>query len=153
MHPPHRSGARSKARRRALDVLYEAEMRSADPLQVLADKESRAPDPMHPYTRVLIEGILARRSRIDEVLTEHAEDWALDRMPAVDRNILRIGAFELLWGVPEDPLPEPVAVSEAVALAEELSTDSSAKFVNGLLGRLQDLKPLLLDEDPVGDAG
>jgi N utilization substance protein B len=131
--------ARSKARKRALDVLFEAELRGAPVLDILGERAVQAP-PVPAYTKELIEGVQAHRQRIDELLARHAEGWALDRMPAVDRNILRIGAYELLW---QDQVPDAVAISEAVQLARNLSTEGSPAFVNGLLARLLELKPTL----------
>lgn len=141
--------ARNKARRRAVEVLFEADLRDADPVTVLGDRMRRREnadpstgDPViQDYTVTLVEGVAAHRSRIDDLLATYSVGWTLDRMPAVDRNILRLGAFELLWA---DDVPDPVVLSEAVALARELSTDESPQFVNGLLGRLQELKPTLV---------
>jgi N utilization substance protein B len=136
-------GSRSKARKRALDVLYAADMRSVD-AQVVLDQLERerheARDAMNPYTAHLVQGVAAHRPRIDELLSTHAEDWALDRMPAIDRNLLRIGVFEVLWS---GEVPDAVAVAEAVALAGEMSTDDSSRFVNGVLSRIVEMKPLL----------
>jgi transcription antitermination protein NusB len=132
--------ARTKARKRALDVLFESDLRGVDPLGVLRDRVARAETPLNPYTAELVEGVVAHRERIDELLSTYSVGWTLDRMPAVDRNILRLGTYELLW---EDDVPDPVAVSEAVELARELSTDESPTFVNGLLARLFELKPTL----------
>jgi N utilization substance protein B len=130
--------ARSKARKRALDILYESEIRS-EPVLALLDERTRADDPpVAPYAAELVEGVHAHRDEIDELLAAHAQGWTLDRMPAVDRNILRIGVFELLW---QDNVPDAVAISEAVQLARDLSTDGSPSFVNGLLARLLELKP------------
>jgi N utilization substance protein B len=92
------------------------------------------------YAAELVRGVHAHAAQVDELLTAHAHGWTLDRMPAVDRNILRIGTYELLWA---DGVPDAVAISEAVLLAGELSTDDSSSFVNGLLGRLLELKPTL----------
>jgi N utilization substance protein B len=130
--------ARSKARKRALDVLYEAEIRAIPVLGLLDERTTDAAPPVAPYAAGLVEGVHAHREQIDELLAEHAQGWTLDRMPAVDRNILRIGAFELLW---RDDVPDAVAISEAVQLARDLSTDGSPSFVNGLLARLLELKP------------
>jgi transcription antitermination protein NusB len=132
--------ARSKARKRALDVLFEAEVRGEPVLELLAERTAAADPPVSEYAAELVRGVHAHREQIDELLAAHAQGWTLDRMPAVDRNILRIGVYELLWA---DDVPDPVAVSEAVALAGDLSTDDSASFVNGLLGRLLELKPTL----------
>lgn len=132
--------ARSKARRRALDILFEAEQRGTDPREVLAVRVARADPPIGEYATVLVEGVQDHRERIDELLTTYAVGWTLPRMPAVDRNVLRIGSYELLWA---DEVPDGVAISEAVLLVRTLSTDGSPTFVNGLLARLQDLKPSL----------
>jgi transcription antitermination protein NusB len=132
--------ARSKARKRALDVLFEAEARDEPVLELLAERTAAADPPVSDYAAELVRGVQAHRGQIDELLAAHAEGWTLDRMPAVDRNILRIGVYELLWA---DDVPDPVAISEAVVLAGDLSTDDSASFVNGLLGRLLELKPTL----------
>jgi N utilization substance protein B len=130
--------ARSRARKRALDILFEAEIRSV-PVLPLLDERTRADDPpVAPYAGELVEGVYAHRDQIDELLAAHAQGWTLDRMPAVDRNILRIGVFELLW---QDDVPDAVVISEAVQLARDLSTDGSPSFVNGLLARLLELKP------------
>ena len=130
--------ARSKARKRALDILYEAEIRSEPVLALLDARTADGDPPVAPYARELVEGVHAHRGQIDELLAAHAQGWTLDRMPAVDRNVLRIGTFELLW---QDDVPDPVAISEAVQLARDLSTDGSPSFVNGLLARLLELKP------------
>jgi len=130
--------ARSKARKRALDILFEAEMRRESPLSVLDTRTIQADPPVTSYAAELVRGVQAHRELIDELLTEHSRGWALDRMPAVDRNILRLGAFELLWAA---DVPEAVAISEAVLLAQDLSTDASPAFVNGLLARLLEIKP------------
>jgi N utilization substance protein B len=139
--------ARSKARKRALDILFEAEIRGMPVLDLLAERSTaeRSPDgtgppPVSSYAAELVRGVQAHRDRIDELLAEHSQGWALNRMPAVDRNILRIGVYELLWA---PGVPDGVAISEAVLLARELSTDDSPAFVNGLLARLLELKPEL----------
>ncbi len=131
-------GARSKARKRALDVLYEAQQRSADPLATLSERRERHDPPVPEYATVLVEGVVAHRERIDELLTTYAQDWTLDRMPPIDLAALRIGTFELLWC---EDVPDGVAVSEAVELVGSLSTEQSAGYVNGLLARLLQLKP------------
>jgi N utilization substance protein B len=127
-------GARSKARKRAVDVLYAAELRGIDPLALLEERVATPESPpVNDYTVTLVEGVAAHRDRIDELLTEHAEGWTLNRMPAVDLAVLRLGLYELLWA---DDVPDPVAIDEAVQLAKSLSTDDSPRFVNGVLGRL-----------------
>jgi N utilization substance protein B len=130
--------ARSKARKRALDILFEAEIRSQPPLALLDERVAAASPPVSPYAAELVRGVQEHRGQIDELLAAHAQGWTLDRMPAVDRNLLRIGTFELLW---QDDVPDAVAISEAVVLAGDLSTDGSPSFVNGLLARLLELKP------------
>jgi N utilization substance protein B len=132
--------ARSKARKRALDVLFEAELRDRPVLEVLAERAADEVPPLPGYAADLVRGVHAHQKRIDELIAEHAQGWALERMPAVDRNLLRIGAYELLWA---DDIPDAVAISEAVQLARDLSTESSPAFVNGLLARLLELKPTL----------
>ena len=133
-------GARSKARKRALDVLYEASQRSADPMATLRERLAQSDPPVPEYATELVEGVVTHQERIDELLSTYAESWTLERMPPVDLAALRIGAYELLWC---DDVPDGVAVSEAVALVSSLSTDESAGFVNGLLARLLQLKPSL----------
>lgn len=132
--------ARSKARKRALDILFEAEARDAPVLDLLTERSAAADPPVSAYAAELVHGVHAHAADIDRLLAEHAQGWTLARMPAVDRNVLRIGAYELLWRA---DIPDAVAISEAVALAGELSTDGSSAFVNGLLGRLLTVKPTL----------
>ena len=139
--------ARSKARKRALDLLYEAELRGEPVLALLDQRTADASPPVGPYAVQLVRGVQEHRERIDELLAAHAEGWTLDRMPAVDRNILRIGVYELLWA---DDVPDAVAISEAVQLARSLSTDASPAFVNGLLARLLDLRPGLAEGHQAG---
>lgn len=133
-------GARSKARKRALDVLYEAGQRDQDPIKTLAARLALSDPPVPEYAVTLVEGVVAHQERIDELLATYAEQWTLERMPPVDLAALRIGTYELLWC---DDVPDAVAVAEAVALVASLSTDDSAGFVNGLLARLLSLKPSL----------
>ena len=130
--------ARSKARKRALDILFESEIRSEPVLELLDERLAAASPPVSPYAAELVRGVHEHRGQIDELLSAHSQGWTLDRMPAVDRNILRISAYELLW---RDDVPDAVAISEGVQLARDLSTDGSPSFVNGLLARLLELKP------------
>lgn len=132
--------ARSKARKRALDILFEAEMQGMQVSATLARRLASADPPLNEYTVTLVEGIIAHRERIDELLSTYAVGWTLDRMPAVDRNVLRIGVFEIVY---RDDVPDAVAISEAVNLVQDLSTDDSPGFVNGLLGRIAEVKPSL----------
>jgi N utilization substance protein B len=130
--------ARRRARKRALDVLYEADLRDLPLAQVLEAYVGRleSPRPEHlPYTISLVEGVDKHLSRIDETLSTYAEGWTIERMPVVDRNLARIAVYELFY---VDEIDDPVAITEAVALAEELSTDDSPRFLNGLLGRIAD---------------
>lgn len=133
-------GARSKARKRALEVLFEADQRRIDPLVVLADRIARAEPPIPQYTSDAVEGVAAHREQIDELLATYAHGWTIDRMPGVDRSVLRLGAWELIYN---DDVPDAVAIDEAVELARILSTDESPGFVNGLLARLLEVKPTL----------
>ena len=132
--------ARTKARKRALDILFEAEQRGVDVLSTLAERSARADPPVNQYTVRLVEGVVEHLARIDELLRTHSVGWPLERMPAVDRNLLRLGVYEVLWA---DDVPDAVAVNEAVELARELSTDESPAVVNGLLGRIVGLKATL----------
>jgi len=132
--------ARSKARKRALDVLYESEVRGLPVGGTLADRVADNDPPVNEFTVALVEGVAEHIDSIDDLLSTHSVGWSLDRMPAVDRNILRIGVYELLF---DEQVPDVVAVSEAVSMARDLSTDESPAFVNGLLARLLQLKPTL----------
>jgi N utilization substance protein B len=135
-HKPQRGGpiSRRQARKRAVEFLYEAALRSADPVTLLTDRVGAVEvDPIADYTVSLVEGVNARRESIDELLSEHAQGWTLDRMPPVDLAVLRVGVYELLWAA---DVPDPVAIDEAVGIAKELSTDDSPRFVNGVLGRI-----------------
>jgi N utilization substance protein B len=139
---------RRSARRLALDVLYEAEIREQLPVEALASRrvddwvggaaddggrtEVHAPEAL-AYARSLVEGVQAHQADIDALIASYSDRWTLQRMPVIDRNLLRIGLYELLWG---QDIPVAVAINEAVELAKALSTDDSGRFVNGLLGRI-----------------
>lgn len=125
--------ARSKARKRALDLLYAAEMRSQSPIEALESAVADGEAPTNPYTETLVRGVTEHQQELDDLLTEYSREWTLARMPAVDRNVLRIGLYEMLYA---DDVPDAVAVSEAAALVRSLSTDDSPTFVNGVLGAL-----------------
>jgi N utilization substance protein B len=135
---PAYNPSRRKSRRRALDVLYSADLRDIPARTVLSDTLARmgreVPDHM-AYAVEIVEGVESNAERIDELISSYAEGWTLDRMPVVDRNLLRIAVYEMLH---RDDIDDPVAISEAVELAGELSTDDSPRFVNGLLGRIAD---------------
>jgi N utilization substance protein B len=130
--------ARGKARKRALDILFEAEIRGVPVLDLLGERTAAASPPVPVYAAELVRGVQAHQAEIDELLAANSRGWTLDRMPSVDRNILRIGVYELFWNA---AVPDGVAISEAVLLARELSTDASPAFVNGLLARLLELRP------------
>ena len=125
--------ARSKARKRALDIVYAAEMRGRTPSEELADHAGTRETEPQEYAVALVHGVEEHRARIDELIATYAQGWSLDRMPAVDRNVLRLGIFEVLWA---DDVPDAVAVNEALNLVRELSTDESPAFVNGVLGNI-----------------
>jgi N utilization substance protein B len=132
--------ARGKARKRALDVLFECEVRGLQLDGTLQQRLDAGEPPVSDYTVRLVRGVVEHRSRIDALLSSYSEGWSLERMPAVDRNLLRIGVLEVLY---VDEVPDVVAVSEAVNLARDLSTDESPAFVNGVLGNIVRNKPAL----------
>ncbi|HWB65311.1 MAG TPA: transcription antitermination factor NusB [Mycobacteriales bacterium] len=125
--------ARSKARKRALDVLFEADQRAADPLATLTAWVERSDPPVPEYARTIVEGVADHAETIDRIVATYAKGWPLDRMPPVDRTVLRIAVYELLW---RDDVPRGVVINEAVEMAKALSTDESPGFVNGLLARV-----------------
>ena len=135
--------ARSKARKRALDILFEADQRGLNADTLLAQRVS-TPATQHPlndYTVEIVQGVVSKWVEINELLATYSQGWTIDRMPAVDRAILRIGAWEVVYS---ELVPDVVAISEAVTLATTLSTDDSPTFVNGLLARLVEVKPTLV---------
>ena len=133
--------ARSKARKQSLDLLYESDIRGKASLDllVLRDIVEEGPDarPIRDYTKVLITGVDANKRKIDELISTYAQGWDMDRLPAVDRNILRLGIYELLW---QEDVPDGVAIDEALALAKELSTDESSGYIHGVLGRIASIR-------------
>lgn len=135
--------ARTKARKRALELLFEAEQRGVNVGTLLEDRIA-APTTQHPlpeYAVELVRGVLAHWGEINETLTTYSQGWTLERMAAVDRAALRLGTWEIVWN---DEVPDAVAIAEAVALVQALSTDDSPKFVNGLLARVAEVKPTLV---------
>ncbi len=136
--------ARSKARKHCLDLLYEGDIRGLAPadLLTLRDVEDDGPDarPVREYTRELIQGIADNRRKIDELISTYAQGWDMDRLPAVDRNILRLGIYEILW---IKDLDDAIAIDEALNLAKELSTDDSATYIHGVLGRIASIRDSL----------
>ena len=135
--------ARSKARKRALDILFEAEQRGVNAETLLAERIAKpaTEHALNEYTVEIVQGVVARWIQINELLATYSQGWTIERMPAVDRAILRIGAWEIVYS---ESVPDGVAISEAVALATSLSTDDSPSFVNGLLARLSEVKPTLV---------
>jgi len=135
--------ARSKARKRAVDVLFEADQRERPVMEILAARiaEPGTESSLPQYAVELVEGVAAKSEQIDEYIATYAQGWVLERMPAVDRAVLRLGVWELLLN---DEVPDAVAVDEAVELVRALSTDDSPGFINGVLGRILELKPTLL---------
>ena len=134
--------ARTKARKRALDILFQADVRGDTPATVLAAEAKRAAnEPARQaswlYAREIVDGIVDHRDEIDELIQTHSRGWTLERMPAVDRALLRIGVWEIVYN---DAVPDAVAISEAVEAATVLSTDDSAGFVNGLLAAISHAK-------------
>lgn len=134
------SGARHKARIRAVEVLYEAEVRGVPVTEVIRRREEQPVAPTTPFTEHLASGADEHRARIDALIDTYAVDWTVDRMPVVDRNVLRVGVYELLW---DEDTPDGVAIAEAVAVARELSGEESPNFINGLLSRLLEYKESL----------
>ena len=125
--------ARSKARKRAVDVLYESDVRGVDTLVTLRERVALADPPVNEFTVALVEGAREHGARIDEILSAYADGWTIARMPGVDRAVLRLAVYELLY---RDDAPDAVVIDEAVELAKSLSTDESPRFVNGVLARV-----------------
>ena len=133
--------ARSKARKQALDILFESDIRGSVALDILVSRDvvEEGPDarPIREYTREIITGVSEHRRKIDELIATYAQGWDMDRLPAVDRSILRIGIYEIIWA---QSLPDAVAIDEALILAQELSTDESAGYIHGVLGKIASIK-------------
>jgi N utilization substance protein B len=136
--------ARSKARKQALDILFEADIRGTNPVEILTSRDvvEEGPDarPIREYTKSLINGVFDNSRKIDELITTYAQGWDMDRLPNVDRNILRLGIFEILWS---SEVPDSVAIDESLDLAKTLSTDDSSTYIHGVLGRIASLKDTL----------
>jgi N utilization substance protein B len=134
---------RHQARKGAVDLLFEAEARGLSPVEMVEMRTALTqanPDvtALLPYAAVVARGVAEHAAHVDELITSHLQSWTLDRLPAVDRAILRVAVWELLYA---DDVPEPVAVNEAVELAKELSTDESPGFINGVLGQVMLVTP------------
>lgn len=133
--------ARSKARKQALDLLYESDIRGVDAQKTLEsrDTDEEGPDarPIREFTRELIAGVSGNKRKIDELITTYSQGWDMDRLAAVDRNILRLGIYEIVWS---EELADGIAIDEAITLAKDLSTDDSATFIHGVLGKVASIK-------------
>ena len=133
--------ARRKARKRALDFLYEADLRSANLLDLYHSRPSEDLS-QEEYVVTLLQGVTEHSAKIDELIHTYAQGWDMDRMPAIDRNLLRLSIYEILW---ESGLDDKIAVNEAVEMAGEISTTESAAYINGVLGRIIAIKASILD--------
>jgi N utilization substance protein B len=134
---------RHQARKRAVDLLFEAEARGITPAEAAQSRETLAQSQsdvsaLNPYTVTVARGVTQHAAHIDDLISTHLQGWTLERLPAVDRAILRVAVWELLHA---EDVPEPVAVDEAVELAKHLSTDDSPGFVNGVLGQVMLVTP------------
>ena len=128
---------RSKARKAALDLLYESDIRKTSPQTLLTKRVTELEYVIRDFTKDLVDGVESHRRKIDELITTYSQGWDMDRMPVVDRNILRLGIYELLWS---ESVPTSVAISEALELAQTLSTDDSSKYINGVLSKVLEIK-------------
>ena len=132
---------RSKARKHSLDILYEADIRKSDALAIIETRLNISEDadlpPIRDYTRILVAGVIEHKRKIDELIATYIQGWDLDRLAAVDRNILRIAIYEILWA---PDIPEAVAIDEALALAKDLSTEESAGYIHGVLAKITSIK-------------
>ena len=128
---------RSKARKAALDLLYEGDIRKTSPSALMLQRITDVEYVIRDFTKELIDGVEQNRRKIDELITTYSQGWDMDRMPVIDRNILRIGIYEVLWS---KDVPEAVAISEALELAQTLSTDDSSKYINGVLSKVLEIK-------------
>jgi N utilization substance protein B len=133
--------SRSKARKAALDLLYESDIRKGSATELLSKRVTEMEYEAREFTKELIDGIELNKRKIDELIATYAQGWDMDRMPVLDRNILRLAIFELLWS---QSVPEAVAISEALELAANFSTEDSSKYINGVLGKVLEIKPDLV---------
>lgn len=137
--------ARSKARKHSLDILYEADIRKSNPLKIIESRELFGEEldlpQVREYTKELVVGVVDHKRKIDELIATYIQGWDLDRLAAIDRNILRIAIYELLWAT---QIPDAVAIDEALIMARELSTDESAGYIHGVLAKIISIKSELL---------
>jgi transcription antitermination protein NusB len=133
--------ARSKARKAALDLLYESDIRKASASDLLSKRIMDLEYVVRDFTQELVHGVEQHRRKIDELITTYSQGWDMDRMPVIDRNILRLAMYEVLWS---SNVPQAVAIDEALELAQTLSTDESSKYINGVLSKIVEIKPDLV---------
>jgi N utilization substance protein B len=129
---------RSKARKAALDLLYEGDIRKSSPEILLNQRVNDLDFLIRDFTKELLSGVELNRRKIDELITTYSQGWDMDRMPVIDRNILRLAIYELLWSL---EVPEAVAIDEAIEMAQTLSTDESSRYINGVLSKILEIKP------------
>lgn len=129
--------ARSKARKAALDLLYEGDIRKTSPISFLNQRSGDLEFVIRDFTKELVQGVDENRRKIDELITTYSQGWDMDRMPVIDRNILRLAIYEILWS---KDVPPAVAIDEAIELAQTLSTDDSSKYINGVLSKIIEIK-------------
>lgn len=129
--------ARSKARKTALDLLYEADIRKSSAQTLLSQRQEQVEFLIRDFTKELVTGVEEHRRKIDELIVTYSQGWDMDRMPVIDRNILRLSIYELLWST---EVPAAVAIDEALELAQTLSTEESSKYINGVLSKINEIK-------------
>ena len=129
--------ARSKARKAALDLLYEGDIRKTSAINILNQRSGDLEFVIRDFTKELVQGVDENRRKIDELITTYSQGWDMDRMPVIDRNILRLAIYEILWS---KDVPPAVAIDEAIELAQTLSTDDSSKYINGVLSKIIEIK-------------
>lgn len=132
---------RSKARKAALDLLYESDIRKGSVTQLMQSRITDLEYVIRDFTKELIDGVERNRRKIDELIVTYSQGWDMDRMPVIDRNILRLAIYEILWS---SDVPQAVAINEALELAQTLSTDESSKYINGVLSKIMEIKPDLV---------
>ena len=132
---------RSKARKVALDLLYEGDIRRSSASELLNRRVTELEYVIRDFTKELIDGVELHRRKIDELITTYSQGWDMDRMPVIDRNILRLAIYEVLWS---ESVPVSVAINEAIELAQTLSTEDSSKYINGVLSKVVEIKPDLV---------
>lgn len=133
--------ARSKARKAALDLLYESDIRKSSASDLLSKRITELDYVVRDFTKELVDGVENHRRKIDELITTYSQGWDMDRMPVIDRNILRLAMYEVLWSL---DVPQAVAIDEALELAQTLSTEESSKYINGVLSKIVEIKPDLV---------